>query len=242
MHVHPCAIGTPVQRDRRVLGQSLGKHRRRTFRPRPVHAHRRQRRLRQAGMRSAAAAVAPACDQPGHHTDSAEPGRQPAGKRHAHEYRARAVAGLLVQQSKPRQHQGLARRRLDQRMPARPASDRRHHQARIQSGQRRIVQSMCRGLRRGEVMQQHVGAHEQSGQRRLAGGRIQVEREPLLAAVEYREQDRIGIVRHGGRLDPDHLRAGLGQLQSGRRSRDATGEFDHPDLVENRFVHHVPGS
>ena len=93
---------------------------------------------------------------------------------------------------------------------------------------------------RREVLDQHVGRLQQLHQHRPALGRIGVERQALLVAVEVAEEagaEAAQLARAVAvdRLDLDHLGAEIGQDHAAGRSEDGVGEFDDADAFEGRF-------
>ena len=233
MHMDPAAVGAHVQGNRRVLVQALGEDRRGLFSARPMHAHRRQRRLRKTRARHTAAPVTYPGNQARHHADNAKPARHPARKRHAHEHGSVPMAGLLIEHAQPRQHERLARRRVRQRMGLRPGRDGANDQLRTRPGQRRIVESARRRLSGREVVQQNIRACQQLLQCRATGGTVDIEREPLLAAIEYGKQHLLLLRIAAGRLDAHHVRARFRQLQARGRPGDVAREFNDAHRLQD---------
>src|SRR5713101_2758837 len=96
---------------------------------------------------------------------------------------------------------------------------------------------------RGKIFDHHVGRLQELYQHRAALGRIGVERQALLVAVEVAEKAAAeaaqlarAIAVH--RLDLDHLGAQVGQDHAARRPEDGMAEFDDTDALEGRFDTH----
>ncbi|MNE60030.1 hypothetical protein D3C80_1551520 [compost metagenome] len=68
------------------------------------------------------------------------------------------MRGLLIQQAQARQDQCFPWNGIRQRMPLRPAADRRDNQSGEVCDEQRVCQTM--GLRHcwGEIVQQHIGS------------------------------------------------------------------------------------
>ena len=92
---------------------------------------------------------------------------------------------------------------------------------------------------RREILDHHVGRLQQLHQHRPALGRIGVEREALLVAIEVAEEAAAEAAQLAraiavDRLDLDHLGAEIGQDHAAGRPEDGVGELDDADAFERR--------
>ena len=107
--------------------------------------------------------------------------------------------------------------------PGQPvAGDRAHDDARVERGERRVVDAQAPGDAGAIVLQHHVGPPHQVGERRLAGGMLEVDHDAALVALVgvkvgryalFGDQSAGGVA--GRRLHLDHVGAQIGQ-QRGR--------------------------
>ena len=91
-----------------------------------------------------------------------------------------------------------------------------------------------------EILDQHIGLFEQLHQDLTALGRIGIERQALLVAIEVAEEagaEAAQLARAVAvdRLDLDHLGPEVGQDHAAGRPQDRVGEFDDADALEGRF-------
>jgi hypothetical protein len=100
----------------------------------------------------------------------------------------------------------------------------------------------------GEVLHEHVRAAQQLLADPLVLGRLQVERDAALVAVEHREIEAVHVrdvpeLAAGdiaaGRLHLDHVSPHPRQQLRAHRPRLDMGHVDHPDAFEG-FVHVAP--
>ena len=105
-------------------------------------------------------------------------------------------------------------------------------QARIDLGQRSVVESVFAHGAGLEVLGHHVGAGSQLARHFGAGRVVQINRNAFLVAVEHREKTGTGAQQMAravavNRLDLDHLGAHVGQHHAASGAHDHVGEFDH---------------
>ena len=100
---------------------------------------------------------------------------------------------------------------------------------------------------RAKVLDERIRLVEQPLEDLAAGGRFEVERDRLLAAIDRHEIGRFAILeravltrivalRRG--LDLDHARAELGEQQSAVRAREDAGEVNDGDAGERPPLSH----
>ena len=130
--------------------------------------------------------------------------------------------------------------------------------ARVHRREGRMRQPQLAGLVAAQVVHHRVGALGQGMENTLPLGRLEVEREALLAAVEGLEEQAVvateemgprlaGIVAAGAaracrRLDLDDLRAHVGHVQRTERSGAVLLHRENPDAVERRGRAHGPAA
>ncbi len=229
MHMDPPAVGRLVERDRDILGQPLGERGRRGLGTRPVHRHRHERRLRQAGVRRTAMPVAGPRDQPRQDRDRRKPAGGPTGERHPDEDRTRTMTRLFVQNAERGQYERFARRRLGFLMRCGPARDRRHDEAWKPREQPGVVQAAAPGGCGRQVVYQHVRLGKETVEFAINAARRKVQNDPPLETIENRREDvgRVVFERTARHRHLHDVGARLRQLERSHRSGYAARQVQH---------------
>ena len=115
------------------------------------------------------------------------------------------------------------------------AGDGTHDDARIERGQRRVLDAQARGDAGAVILQHHVRPAHQIFECRLAGGMLEVDHHAALVAlvgVNVRRQPLLGDQGAGGvaggRLHLDHVRAQIGQQRARVGAGHDRGQVDQP--------------
>ena len=120
------------------------------------------------------------------------------------------------------------------------AGDRAIDQARVERGERGIVQPVFRKAPDLEILDHHIGVGHQATDGFLAPGRAEIDgdrflapvggmkigRRPILFAVDERGAPAAGVIPLG-RFDLDHIRAQIRQGLTGPGAGQNPGQFDH---------------
>ena len=232
-----CGVEDLVDRPR---AHALGHRRRR----RAVHggdgemlAHQEHHRFEQRALDQPALAGVLALLQRQHRAEGAEHAAQDVDHRGAGAQRPARRAGHV---GKPAHHlHDLVERRPLLVGAGQEALQRAVDQPRIDLLQMLGPQPALAHRARREVLDHHVGRLQQLHQHRPALGRVGIEREALLVAVEVAEEaaaEALQLARAVAvdRLDLDHLGAEVGQDHAAGRTEDGVGELDDADALEGR--------